>query len=70
MHIPVIETGDTQMGQMFSSKDDAVVWLYTNGWRQNDDGVWLKGKRQADIRLSPANDGVVCVAITGTAVAA
>lgn len=48
----------------FSTLNDAVVWLYAKGWRQNDAGVWLKGKRKADIRRSPADDGVVCVAIT------
>ena len=46
---------------LFSNLNDAVCWLYANGWRQNDDGVWLKGKRRADINRSPANDGVVAV---------
>jgi len=49
------------MGSFFSSLDDAVAWLYTNGWRQNDDGVWLKNKRRADIRHSPVGDGAVSV---------
>jgi len=47
--------------QMFSSKADAILWLYVNGWRQNYEGEWSKGKQKADIRLSPANDGVVTV---------
>jgi hypothetical protein len=51
------------IGKFFSNKEDAAVWLYTQGWRQNDDGVWLKGKKKADIRPSPANDGVVCVVV-------
>ncbi len=49
---------------MFSNQDDACVWLYTSGWRQNDDGAWFKGKKFADIRKSPAGDNVVCVVIT------
>ncbi len=50
------------MPQFFSTLEDAVVWLVTNGWRQNEDtGTWLKGKQFADVRFSPANDGVVCV---------
>lgn len=52
---------EDEMSNMFSSLEDAVVWLYTQGWRQNEAGEWLKGKRKADIRKSPAGDGVVCV---------
>jgi hypothetical protein len=47
---------------MFSNKEDALVWLVVKGWRQDDDGRWLKGKREAVIKRSPINDGVVCVA--------
>lgn len=49
------------MGQFFNNLEDAVVWLVVKGWRQNRDGVWLKGQRRADLRKSPANDGVVCL---------
>jgi len=52
------------MGSFFNNVADACVWLYVNGWKQTDDGVWFKGKKKADIRQSPANDGVVCVVIT------
>jgi hypothetical protein len=45
----------------FSNINDAVVWLHCRGWRQDDSGEWLKGNRRADIRRSPANDGVVSV---------
>jgi hypothetical protein len=49
------------MGKMFSNIADAVAWLYVNGWRQNDCGVWAKGGRRADINQSPIGDGVVAV---------
>ena len=49
---------------LFDNLNSAVVWLYAQGWRQNDAGVWLKGKRKADIRRSPAGDGVVAVIVT------
>jgi hypothetical protein len=49
------------MGHMFSCKEDALVWLVVKGWRQNDDGDWRKGKRRAELRPSPMNDGVVCL---------
>lgn len=51
------------MGMMFSNLGDACTWLYVEGYRQNDAGEWLKGKKLADIRKSPANDGVVCVVL-------
>jgi hypothetical protein len=54
------------MGQFFNNQDDACVWLYVNGWRQNGSGNWLKAGKRADIRKSPANDGVVCVVISKT----
>ena len=41
------------MGRFFKTKNDAVVWLVVKGWRQNRDGVWLKGKRRADLRSDP-----------------
>jgi hypothetical protein len=47
--------------QMFSNKEDALVWLVVQGWRQDDDGRWLKGNREAVLNPSPLNDGVVCV---------
>jgi hypothetical protein len=40
---------------------DAVAWLYSKGYRQNDNGVWARGNIRADINKSPANDGVVAV---------
>ncbi len=49
------------MGMMFSNLTDACTWLYVQGWRQDNDGHWLKGKKEADVRRSPASDGVVCV---------
>ena len=49
------------MGTFFSSKEDALVWLVANGWRQNRDGVWLKGKFAMDLRPSPLSDGVYCL---------
>jgi hypothetical protein len=53
------------MNMMFDNLADACTLLYVQGYRQNDDGVWIKeGKKLADIRRSPANDGVVCVVIT------
>jgi len=55
------------MGMMFNNLGEACVWLYSHGWRQNDAGEWLKGKRFADIRRSPADDGVVCVVTSNRA---
>ncbi len=52
------------MGMMFNNLADACTWLYTQGYRQNDSGKWLKSKKLADIRQSPVGDGVVCVVIT------
>jgi len=49
------------MGEMFNSLEDAVVWLYQQGYRQDENGAWHKGKRVAEIKKSPAGDGVVCV---------
>jgi hypothetical protein len=57
------------MGNMFTNKEDALVWLVAKGWRQNDNGVWLKGMKRADINPSPLNDGVVCVVESSTRVA-
>jgi len=51
------------MGMMFSNMADACTYLYVQGWRQNDSGEWRKGKRAADLRQSPAGDGVVCVVL-------
>lgn len=52
------------MLMFFDTLDHAVLWLTGQGWRQDDTGVWLKGKRRADIRRSPVGDDVVCIAIT------
>lgn len=52
---------EATMGEFFNNKEDALVWLVVNKWRQNHDGVWLKGKRRAELRPSPADDGVVCL---------
>ncbi len=52
------------MSQMFSSANDAHVWMYARGWRQNDDGVWCKGKRVASVNNSPIGDGIVCIIFT------
>ena len=60
------DTTMTAMNKMFSSLEDACMWLYVQGFRQNDAGEWLKGKKLADIRHSPANDGVVAIAISKT----
>ena len=50
------------MIELFDSLDDAVVYLHTNGWRQEEEtGDWLKGKCRVAVRRSPANDGVVSV---------
>jgi hypothetical protein len=56
------------MAYVFSTKDGAAIWLYLNGWRQDDDGRWLKKtfdrKRplhEALIKMSPAGDGGVSV---------
>jgi len=54
------------MPMMFDNLEAAVVWLHTHGWRQNDAGEWLKGKRRANIRRSPVNDGVVAVSLVKT----
>ena len=51
------------MGMIFNNLVEACVWLYSNGFRQNDAGEWLKGKNVADIRPSPANDDVVSVVL-------
>ena len=51
------------MGMMFDNLSDACTWLYVQGWRQNESGEWLKGKKAADVRRSPAGDGVVCVVL-------
>jgi hypothetical protein len=52
-----------KMGMMFDNIADACTYLYVQGYRQNDAGDWLKGKKIADVRKSPADDGVVCVVI-------
>lgn len=51
------------MSMMFDSLADACTWLYVEGWRQNDSGKWLKGKKFAEIHRSPVGDGVVSVVI-------
>jgi hypothetical protein len=51
------------MTNMFSNREDAVVWLVVNGWRQNCVGQWLKGHKWAEIRDSPLKDGVVSIVI-------
>jgi hypothetical protein len=51
------------MGMMFNNIADACSYLQIQGYRQNNDGEWLKGNRRADIRHSPANDGVVAVVV-------
>jgi hypothetical protein len=48
------------MGNFFDNKNDALVWLVVNGWRQNDDGHWLKGKREAIINVL-VEGGPACV---------
>ncbi len=54
------------MNQMFSNLNEACTWLYVQGFRQNDAGEWLKGQKLAELRKSPAGDGVVSVAIRRT----
>jgi hypothetical protein len=52
------------MGMVFSDLASACIWLYVQGYRQNETtGDWLKGKKIADIRRSPVADGVVCVVV-------
>jgi hypothetical protein len=51
------------MGMFFNNNEAACTYLYVNGWRQNEAGEWIKGKKKASIRMSPAKDGVVCVFI-------
>ncbi len=47
--------------ELFTTAEDAVEWLYVQGWRQNDDGAWLKGEQRAMLQNSPAKDSVVSV---------
>lgn len=49
------------MNLMFDNLENACVWLYTQGYRQNEAGEWLRENRKATIHHSPANDGVVSV---------
>ena len=49
------------MNMMFNNEPEACVWLYVHGYRQNDNGDWLKGRKLAELCRSPANDVVVCV---------
>jgi len=60
--------GDQQgvriMGNFFNNASEAWGWLHANNWTQGFHGEWTKGKKKAEIRPSPSNDGVVCVVIT------
>ncbi len=38
------------MGMIFNNVADACTYLYVRGYRQNDAGEWMKGKKFADIR--------------------
>jgi len=49
------------MNRIFDNTADAVAWLYLQGYRQDDSGAWHLGDLVAEIKLSPANDGVTAV---------
>jgi len=49
------------MNRIFDNTADAVAWLYTKGFRQHDSGAWHLGDLVAEVKLSPANDGVTAV---------
>ena len=51
------------MTQIFDNMSDAVAWLYLQGYRQDEAGAWRLLDNVADLKHSPANDGVVAVNI-------
>ena len=52
------------MAMLFDSLQGACTWLYVQGYRQNNEGVWSKDGRVVTIRKSPAGDGRVSVSAT------
>lgn len=51
------------MNRFFNNSGDAAVWLYVQGFRQDDAGAWSKDGQRATIKTLH-DGGVASVAIT------